>query len=384
MNTYIAKTLFGLENILASELQELGAKKIEVLNRAVSFQADLYAFYKINLASRVAIRIIKPIKTFYAATPEALYKNAKKISWQNYINLKNTFAVTDSVNSSTFTHSKYAVLKLKDSIADYFREKFGKRPDVDIKNPNVRINLHIDKNKVNISIDSSGESLHKRGYRLDGEIAPLNEILASGMILLSDWDKRTNFIDPMCGSGTIAIEAALMALNIAPNINREKFAFMYWKNFDRKIFESVKKELNSKRKNFSKVIIANDINQSSLLSAKENAKRAGVDSIISFSNKDLFKMQNNLEEGIIITNPPYGERLKQEKIDDFYKNIGNTLKKNYNNFSAWILSSNKNAFKKLGLRTSRKIQLFNGSLECKLHKYELYQGSKKRKHRNRE
>ncbi len=375
---YIAKTLFGLENILEKELQELGAKNTVISNRAVEFEANLKTLYKINLSSRITLRVIKPIKSFYAKNPEQLYKKAKQFNWFELINLHNTFVIDSVVNSNKFRHSKYAALKLKDAIVDQIREKTGKRPNVDVKNPTYRINLHIDDESCTISLDASGESLHKRGYRLSGEQAPLNEVLAAGMILLSGWDKKSNFIDPMCGSGTIAIEAALLAQNIAPNLSREKFGFMNWKNFDRDLLKKVKTELISAKKDFNNIIIANDINGSTLTSAKANAKRAKVETIIQFQNNDFFNSPNNLKSGTIITNPPYGERLKTDDINQFYKSIGDTLKTNYNNFDAWILSANKDALKHFGLRTSKRLFLFNGALECKFHNYKLYAGSKKR------
>jgi len=379
-NNYIAKTLFGLEEILAKELSQIGANKIYVSNRAVNFEADLKTLYKINLGARTALRVLFPIKSFTAKNPDQLYKKSKEYGWAQLISLNDTFLVDSVVNSNNFKHSKYAALKLKDAIVDKIRSQKGKRPNVDTKNPTFGINLHIDDEKCTISLDTSGESLHKRGYRLSGERAPLNEVLAAGMIFLSGWDKKAPFIDPMCGSGTLAIEAALMALNIPPNLNRNKFGFMNWKSFDKQIYQNAVTELKLDIKETCEIIIGNDNNSKSLISAKNNAKRASVDNVIKFTDNDFFKSNNSLESGTLICNPPYGERLKQEDIDEFYKKIGDTLKTNYNGFDAWVLSSNKIALKKLGLRTSRRLLLFNGALECKYHNYKLYKGSMKKKY----
>lgn len=241
------------------------------------------------------------------------------------------------------------------------------------------MNIHIENNRCSVLIDSSGDSLHKRGYRLTGGEAPLNEILAAGMILLSGWDKDSNFIDPMCGSGTLVIEAASIATNNPPNISRSKFGFMNWKSYDEKLFRSVKSELISQKREFKHKIIANEINKPTLNTALENAKRAKLENLITFSNSDFFNLKNELTSGILITNPPYGERIKTEDIENFYKNIGDKLKKDYTNFDAWILSANKEAVKRIGLRTSKRLTLFNGSLECKFFNYKMYEGSKKQK-----
>lgn len=377
---YIAKTLYGLENILAAELKNFGAENIKISNRAVNFNANIDAIYRINLASRTALRVLHPILNFRAKNADQLYAYAKRFNWDQIIKIRDTFAIDSVTNSTFFRHSKYAALKLKDAIVDQIRGKTKSRPNVDPKDPDIRLNLHIENNEITISLDATGDSLHKRGYRLQGEKAPLNEVLAAGMILLSDWDGKSNFIDPMCGSGTLAIEAALIAQNIPPNLYREKFAFMNWKNFNKQIFHDVKSDLISKKKNFLYKIIANEINGSALISAKANAKRAKVESIIDFRNEDFFNLSNELDSGVIVTNPPYGERMRTEDITEFYKKIGDTLKSNYKGFSAWILSSNKDALKNFGLRTSKRLTLLNGSLECKFHNYKMYQGSLKKKY----
>lgn len=379
-HNYIAKTLFGLEEVLADELSNFGADKITISNRAVSFEADLKILYKINLGTRTALRILFPIKSFYAKNPDQLYNKSKEYGWSNLIKVNDTFLVDSVVNSKNFKHSKYAALKLKDAIVDKIRSQKGKRPNVDTINPAFKINLHIENEKCTVSLDSSGESLHKRGYRLSGERAPLNEVLAAGMILLSGWDKNSPFIDPMCGSGTLPIEAAMIALNIPPNLNRDKFGFMNWKSFDEPTYQNAKHELQSKIKDNCETILGNDKDSKTLISAEENSRRAGVNNVIKFTKGDFFDNSTFYENGTLICNPPYGERLKPEAIENFYSKIGDTLKNNYNGFNAWILSSNKPALKKLGLRTSRRLVLYNGSLECKYHNYKLYKGSLKKKY----
>ena len=376
---YVAKTLSGLENVLADELSELGAKNISIAKRAVYFEGNTELLYLTNLSLRTCLRILKPIKKFKADNPNSLYRNVLKYNWLGIISPDDTFAIDSVVNSQFFKHSKYVALKVKDAIVDQIREAKGKRPSVDVNNPTHRINVHIEKNNCTISLDSSGESLHKRGYRISGETAPLNEVLAAGMIKLSGWNGDSNFIDPMCGSGTLPIEAALIANNISPNLNRKHFGFMNWDSFDENLFNKVKQKLFTEQKKFNHKIIANDISESAINTARINAEKAGVKEFITFHNKDFANLQHNLESGIIITNPPYGERLKHHDIIRFYKNIGDTLKKHFTGFDVWILSANKDALKQIGLRTSRKLMLYNGALKCKFHKNQMYKGSKKAK-----
>jgi putative N6-adenine-specific DNA methylase len=323
---------------------------------------------------------LKPIHEFKAKNPDQLYRNVKNYDWSSLFSHGDTLAIDGVVNSDFFKHSKYAALKVKDAIVDQIRDKTGKRPDVELNQPTYRINIHIEQDNCSLLLDSSGDSLHKRGYRIHGGFAPLNEVLAAGMISLSEWDLNSNFVDIMCGSGTLVIEALLMAKNIAPNINRNHFGFMNWDSFDRNRFNEVRNELISKQKETSHTFIANDISHDSIKIAQQNAIAANVESNIKFVEGDFSNLKHDFESGIIITNPPYDERLKVEDTIQFYKKIGDALKKNFNGFEAWILSSNKEAIKNLGLRTSRRLLLFNGALECKFHNYKLYQGSLKRKH----
>ncbi len=381
---YIAKTSFGLEEILENELRSLGAKDLVRYKRAVEFTGDKELLYKANLSLRTCLRILKPLYHFTANNPDQLYKKVKDINWSTLISPDDTIAIDGVVNSEFFTHSKYAALKVKDAIVDQIRDETGKRPNVELKNPTYRLNVHIEKNNCSILLDSSGDSLHKRGYRIKGGIAPLNEVLAAGMLMLSGWDGKSNFVDPMCGSGTLLIEALLMTKNIAPNINREHFGFMNWKDFDKQLFQLVKNDLIDKQQNTSYSFIGNDISSQTIELAKENAKRANVLENINFVVGDFKDLEHDLDSGIVITNPPYDERIKQENINAFYKEFGDALKNKFTGFDAWILSANIEALKNLGLRTSRRIHLFNGALETRFYNYKMYKGSKKAKYGERE
>ncbi len=372
----IATTIFGLEEVLAAELKEIGATNIEILSRAVKFKGDKAMLYKCNLLLRTAVKVLMPIKTFTAANEQQLYDNIKKIDWNDYFSYNRTFAIDGSTYSEVFTHSKFVALKSKDAIADQFREKYSIRPSVDPVNPHIRINVHINDRTVVVSIDSSGAPLSKRNYRLALTDAPINETLAAGIILLSGWDRTCDFIDPMCGSGTFPIEAALIANNIPSGRNR-KFGFETWGSYDEDIWNEVKAESESKIINSEVKIFAQDIDNQAIDIAFANAKRAGVQDLITFDKIDFFHSSHDTGSGIVVMNPPYGERLQVDEITNFYQDMGSRLKHFYQGCDAWIISSNYQALKNFGLRTSRKIKLFNGPLECRLQKYELYQGSKK-------
>lgn len=373
----IVKTFHGLEETLAREIEELGGTDVKTEIRMVSFRGDKEALYKANLLLRTALRVLLPFKTFDSKHPDNLYKQTKKIDWSKFFSARETFAIDSVVNSKYFPHSKFASLKVKDAIVDQFREKFGKRPSVDAENPDVRINLHIADSVCTLSLDSSGDSLHKRGYRLGKTRAPLNETLAAGLILLSGWRGEKDFIDPMCGSGTFSIEAAMIAKNIPPQINRADFGFFKWKDFDKELWEKVLRQAKRNIAEKSCVISASDVSGKSIEIAKENVKRAGLQNEIALFVSDIADLKIDSEEGTAIINPPYGERLKEENIFDFYKKIGDKLKKDFSGFDVWIFSANKEALKRIGLRTSGRLTLFNGPLETKFHKYEMYRGSKK-------
>jgi len=373
----IAKTFYGLEDVLAAELKEIGAKSIIKHNRAVSFIGNIETMYKANYNVRTALRILKPIIECKVQSQKALYKNVKKFDWKNIFLLKDTFAIDTVVKSRYFKHSKFVALKVKDAIVDQFRDEFGERPSVDVDNPTIRINVHIFEDTCTISLDSSGDSLHKRGYRVSKTTAPLNEALAAGMILLSDWDQDSEFIDGMCGSGTIPIEAAWIALNIPPGYLRNHYGFMNWKDFDTVLWEKIKAEVEIKDKLDFK-IIASDKSPEAIEAAARNIKNAKCLKHIILEKKYFDEQESTSGFGTIIMNPPYGERLKEENLIEFYSEIGDTLKRNFTGFDAWILSASKSAMKRIGLRTSKRLTLFNGALECKYHKYELYRGTKKK------
>ena len=373
----LAKTMFGLEEILANELKDLGAQNVKIQNRAVSFKGDTGFMYKANLNLRTCLRVLKPIATFQAHNEKELYNNILKIDWEKYLDLKNTFATDATTNSEVFTHSKYASLLVKDGIADFFRKKYDERPNVDPKNPDITINLHIAKHTCTVSIDSSGESLHKRGYKSNTIIAPINEVLAAGLILLSGWDKKSNFHDPMCGSGTILIEAALIAYNIPANIFREKFGFETWKDFDLELFEKIKDVSLDKEKDFQASITGGDNFQKAVRITRENIENALMFDSIKVKNEDFFDTKV-FENSFVIFNPPYGERIELG-INEFYEKVGDSLKNNYKNCTVWLISSDLENLKMIGLKPSKKIEVMNGNLRCSFREFKIYEGSKKQK-----
>ena len=373
----LAKTMYGLEEILADELRDLGAQNVKIQNRAVSFKGDTGFMYKANLNLRTCLRVLKPIATFQAHNEKELYNNILKIDWEEYLDLKNTFATDATTNSEVFTHSKYASLLVKDGIADFFRKKYDERPNVDPKNPDLTINLHIAKHTCTVSIDSSGESLHKRGYKSNTIIAPMNEVLAAGLILLSGWDQKSNFHDPMCGSGTILIEAALIAYNIPANIFREKFGFETWKDFDLELFEKIKDVSLDKEKDFQASITGGDNFQKAVRITRENIENALMFDNIKVKNEDFFDT-TVFENSFVIFNPPYGERIELG-INEFYEKVGDSLKNNYKNCTVWLISSDLENLKMIGLKPSKKIELMNGNLKCSFREFKIYEGSKKQK-----
>jgi putative N6-adenine-specific DNA methylase len=373
----IAKTSYGLEEVLVEELKQLGINEAEVVTRAVIFEGNKEELYKANLWLRSANRLIVPIKTFKIKDADELYQKVKNIEWEAIFNIDQTFAIDSTVFSEIFNHTKFAAFKAKDAIADRFRDKFDKRPDVDTDQPHIRINLHISKDdECTVSLDSSGDPLFKRGYRESTSLAPIKEDLAAGMILLSGWDKKSNFIDLFCGSGTILIEAAMIACNIPPNINRGVFGFMNWKTFDEELFNTVVDDALDEETEFDFKIIGIDNDARVMGMSRANIEAAGLTDKIELHKKDFDAFEAPQLKGVIVCNPPYGERIG-ENVDDLYTAFGDNLKKQYDGWNAWMISSNMGALKKVGLRPSRKIKLFNGSLECRLMKYEMYRGTKK-------
>lgn len=375
--TMIAKTLFGLEKVLADELKSLGATNLELLNRAVSFKGDLALLYRCNLCCRTALKILVPIANFKAINEQELYEGIKQIHWPAFLLKSGTFMVDSSLKSPYFNHSKYVSLKTKDAIVDLFRQHFGVRPSIDLVNPELFIDVYIQNDDVVVSLNSSGQSLHKRGYRTDSTLAPINEVLAAGLIMLSEWNGKGNFTDPMCGSGTLLIEAALYAANIPPNANRVQFGFESWLDFDYQLFNGEKADALGKISHIDASIIGSDKTFKATSITRENAIRAGVNQFIAVSNKRFEDTIGEPNGGIMLINPPYGERLSIEEMGGFYKMIGDVMKQKYINYDVWIISSNIEAMKRIGLKPSRKIDLFNGSLPCKFNKYEIYSGSRR-------
>ncbi len=375
--TYIAKTLMNFEDIIEQELLDIGATNIEKLNRAVKFTGDLNILYKANYLCRTALRILVPIATFEVNDQDDLYREVKNIPWENYLSETQTFAFDSTESYSDFTNSLFISMKAKDALADRFRDLKGIRPSVDRDFPHLRINVHIFRSQCTISLDSSGYSLHKRGYRADLSLAPLNEVLSAGLILLSNWDKQSPFIDPMCGSATNLIEACMIAYNYPAQYFRKEFGFENWANYNPAIFKTIREEAELAIKTEGPPIIGIDSATKTANIGKANVKTAGFKDKIQIINTFFERYENTYTQGTLVINPPYGERLDQDNIFELYKTIGDTLKTNYKGFNAYILSSNMEAFKFIGLKPSGKIDLLNGSLECKYCKYELFAGNRK-------
>lgn len=373
----VAKTLSGLEDILASELKQLGFKNVQILKRAVSFKGGLRELYKANYCCRTALRILKPVAEFAVQNEEELYENIKKMNWEQYLDLRTSFAIDGFVANSKITHSYYAALKSKDAIADYFVEKTGKRPSVDAKDPDIQFNVHIVNDFCTLSLDSSGDSLHKRGYRLSGGMAPVNEVLASGLIALSSWDKKTPLLDPFCGSGTILMEAAMISQNIPAGYYRKNFNFENWPDHDKDMWEEIKAKADEQIAENEVQIAGSDKSANAVITARRNIRNARLHKDIWVTDKAFEKFTPPAEKGLIITNPPYGERIKLRDIIELYQMIGDTLKNNYAGWNAWVLSSDFKALKMVGLKPSAKYEVYNGKLPCKFVKFELYKGSKK-------
>ncbi len=378
----MAKTLYGFEPILAKELRNLGAGYVEEGVRNVTFEGDIGFMYKANLCLRTALKIYKPVKTFRVFNENDLYRNVYELNWPDFFDVEKTFAIDSIANSPVFDNSMFVSLKAKDAIVDKFREVVRERPNVKTQDPDIRINIHIYKNTCTISLDSSGNSLHQRGYRMLTNIAPINEVLAAGLLLKSGWDGQTDFLDPMCGSGTFLIEAAMIACNIPANINRESYAFMHWNDYDGDLHNKIVDASLKKVREFHHKIIGYDKAPSAVRKTQENVDHANLSDYISVERKDFFRTEKPVEGKLhMVFNPPYGERLPID-VETFYGKIGDTLKQSYPGTDAWLITSNLEALKCVGLRPSKKIKTFNGKLEARLVKYDIYEGSKKGKHQN--
>ena len=380
----VAKTFFGFEEVLAKELNQLGAQQVEQGVRMVSFYGDKGFMYKANLALRTALKVLKPIATFKVFNDQSLYKGVQGIDWSKVFRVNQTFVVDVTLNSDHFNHSLFVALKTKDAIVDQFRDNVGKRPDIDKDYPDVRINIHIQNDVCTVSLDTSGASLHHRGYRTATNLAPINEVLAAGILLMSGWDGNAHFLDPMCGSGTFLAEAAMIACNIPANINRKEFAFEKWSDWDNELFEKVETSLLNKTREFHYTIKGYDKAPSAVMKAKSNIKNANLDDYIQIEEANFFDSEKETEGPLhMVFNPPYGERLDID-LERFYREIGDTLKQSYPGTNSWFITGNIEALKFVGLKPSRKIKLFNGKLESRLVKYEMYAGSKRTKFQKNE
>lgn len=378
----LAKTFKGLEEVLAGELIELGANNVQIQRRAVSFTGDKRMLYTANFCLRTASRVLVPIASFKAKKTDDIYAQAKQLDWSQYMTAKTTFQIDATVYSDLFRHSQFITYRVKDAIVDYWMEHCGVRPSVQLTNPDIYLNVHIAGDMVTLSLDSSGESLHKRGYRVANTQAPINEALAAGMLLLAGWKGQSDFYDPMCGSGTLLIEAALIARNIAPGIYRKSFAFEKWSNYDADLFEDVSSD-DSRERDFEHKIYGSDAGFYAVQAATKNVQSAGLQRDIDVKQirvqeLRLSEKERNTDGALVMINPPYGERLSQDKdVLRLYQDMGSTLKHQFNGATAWIISSNEDALKCVGLRPAKKIHLVNGDLECLFNKYELFKGDRK-------
>lgn len=378
----LAKTFAGLEEVLTDEIKALGGQNIKIIRRGVEYEGDKRLLYRSNIELRTALRILMPIAHFRSRHESAFYNKIKEIDWSEIMDVKQTFAIDPVVRSTYFTHSQYVGLKTKDAIADQFREKMNKRPNVNTATPDVMINVHINEDEVTISLDSSGDSLHRRGYRVDTLEAPINEVLAAGMVLLSGWKGECDFVDGMCGTGTILTEAALIATNTPPQYadpsspnNRQYFCFKHWKDFDKDLFENVLKNTQAQKVDLQHSIKGSDLNFQARRVSERNVEAAFMTDKIELARKDFFTLSNNIEEGkggILMMNPPYNERLKLEDAQAFYKQIGDAMKRHWKGWEVWIISGNLEAVKAIGLKPSKRITLYNGAIECKFLKFEMY------------
>jgi len=372
----IVKTLFGLEEILGKELLALGGREIKTLNRAVAVVGDMGFVYKINIALRTGLRVLLPVAEFEMEDVEHYYEEMFDIPWESYFDIEKSFAIDVVGTNDLLNHSSFAGLKAKDAVVDRFRSKSGERPSVERGTPDVPIHIHIYERTIRVYLDASGDSLHKRGYRLKAGFAPLNEVLAAGIILHSKWNGGMPVLDPMCGSGTFLVEAALIAHQLPPNIFRESFAFHHWKDFDASLYEKIREGLLSRAKEYEGKIMGRDMEEYALEAAAENIERAMFDDAIRLRQADFFEAEPPAEKGLMLVNPPYNVRI-QAQTHKMYRQMGDTLKSKYAGWEVYWITSDMEAIKSIGLRPSRKWNLFNGELECKLLRFDMYEGTKK-------
>lgn len=375
------KTFFGLEEVLYNEIKKLGGRQVEMKNRAVNCEGDLGFLYKINYSARTALKILVPVLEFKAYNEHKFYDKLVAYDWSQFLNVNQTFAIDATINSERFSHSQFMTLKMKDAIVDFFQNTKQMRPSIDTKTPDIKFHLHIDRELVTVSLDSSGDPLFKRGYRKEQGEAPINEVLASGMLQMAGWDGKGNFLDPMCGSGTLLIEAAMIAMDLPAQLFRKRFAFQNWKNYDEDLFRTIKEFRVARIHPFEGKIVGYDIDARMLNAARMNIEAAELEDVIEVKKQNFFESKKELFPLLMVFNPPYDERISIND-DDFYRKIGDTFKTSYPNTLAWLISSDLEALKKIGLRPSRKIKLFNGKLETRFLQYEMYEGSKKAKAQN--
>lgn len=377
MHEFIAKTLFGLEEVLAQELRLLGAQKVTAYNRAVGFYGDKRILYRANYHLRTALKILVPLGEAEVRNEKDLYDYVRTVRWDKYMGMNDTLAVEVALQTNVFSHTQYVAQKIKDAVVDQFRDKFGVRPSVDLDQPTLRINAYINNTSLKLSRDSSGESLHRRGYRYKQGPAPLNEVLAAGLIKLSGWNGTDCLVDFMCGSGTIAIEAALSACGIPPGDLRMNYGFQKWRDYEPQTFNEIAREKGGIRENKDILVYASDVSPEAVTLATRHAQNAGVSHAIHFQTCHFNDFTPPAPPGMVLINPPYGERIIQDNLNVLYAQIGDKFKKGFAGYEAWVLSGNAEAFKHIGLRPSMKKILYNGQLECRFNRYTLYEGSKK-------
>ena len=370
----VAKTFLGLEGVLADELRALGAEDVTEGNRVVAFKGDKEMLYRANFACRTAVRILKPFLTLHSTSADDLYEQLKTFDWEQLMTVKTTFAIDATVYSENFTNSRFVTYRVKDAIADFFNEKYGKRPNIRLTNPEIRLDVHISGRDVTLSLDSSGEPLFKRGWRVAQTDAPINEVLAAGIIMLSGWDGKTDLVDPMCGSGTFLIEAALIGANIAPGVYRDSYAFQQWPDYDEDLFNNIYNDDSAERE-FTHKIYGSDIEGKAIAIARANVKNAGLNKYIELERRDFNDIEEVPQGGTLISNPPYGERLSIEDIEQFYNNLGFKLKHTFRGYNAWLICYDKEQYYKIGLKPSVKYALNNGGLDCELLQYVIFEGS---------
>ena len=369
----VAKTFLGLEGVLADELRALGAEDVTEGNRVVYFKGDKEMLYRANFACRTAVRVLKPFLTLKSTSADDLYEQLKGFDWEQLLKVDTTFAIDATVYSENFNNSRFVTYRVKDAIADYFNDKYGKRPSIRLDNPEIRLDVHISGREVTLSLDSSGDPLFKRGWRVAQTDAPINEVLAAGIILLSGWDGKTDLIDPMCGSGTFLIEAALIAANIAPGVYRDHYAFQQWPDYDEELFDKIYND-DSKEREFTHKIYGSDIEGKAIAIARANVKSAGLNKYIELERRDFRDIAIVPEKGTIISNPPYGERLKMEDIDQFYRDVGTQFKHTFMGYNVWLVCSDKEQSFKIGLKPSVRYALNNGGLDCELLEFVIFDG----------